>query len=98
MTSSPNPPALPTHALVDEIDLLLRAKYPLLYLVSVEEEPVEIALQQVAMRHVPKRRLLFWDVVRGWSDNGTDKGSAMAALMRIGKLEPHRPDADNVMY
>ncbi len=104
MTSSANVPSLPSpaptpnHGLVDEIDLLLRAKYSLLYLVSVEEEPVEIALHQVATRHVPKRRLLFWDIVRGWSDNGADKGSVMAALMRIGKLEPHRPDADNVIY
>ncbi|MEH1827600.1 MAG: hypothetical protein V7L22_20060 [Nostoc sp.] len=47
---------------------MIRARYPLLYVISVEEKPVEEVLQQVALRSVPKRQLLFWDIVRGWSD------------------------------
>lgn len=74
-------------ALIDQLDLMLRARYPLLYLIAVEEEPVEEVLLQVASRSQPKRQLLFWDVVRGWSDNATDKGSVMAALSRIAKTD-----------
>jgi len=31
------------------------------------------------------RQLLLWDIVTGWDDNGTDKGSVMGALSRITK-------------
>ncbi len=90
--------------LIEELDLMIRARYPLLYVVSVEEEPIFEVLLQVSMRDSPgvatrcpgqpssmvsqpQRHLLFWDIVRGWSDNGTDKGSVMAALQRIGKAD-----------
>lgn len=53
----------------------------------MEEEPVEEVLRQVALRSQPQRQLLFWDIVRGWSDNGADKGSVMAALGRIAKTD-----------
>lgn len=78
-------------SLVEQLDLMIRARYPLLYVISVEEEPVEEVLQQVASRSVPKRQVLFWDIVRGWSDNGADKGSVMAALGRIGKADVQIP-------
>ena len=73
--------------LIEELDLMIRARYPLLYVVSVEEEPTFEVLLQVSMQAQPQRQLLFWDIVRGWSDNGTDKGSVMAALQRIGKAD-----------
>ncbi|MBR8829493.1 MAG: AAA family ATPase [Gomphosphaeria aponina SAG 52.96 = DSM 107014] len=60
---------------------MIRARYPLLYIVAVEEEPVEETLRQLSAQN--ERRLLFWDIVRGWSDNGADKGSPMPALARI---------------
>ncbi|MGV0025665.1 AAA family ATPase [Phormidesmis priestleyi] len=75
----------PQQALIEQIDLMIRARYPLLYIVAVEEEPVEAVLQQVATQSQPDRLLLLWDIVRGWSDNGADKGTVMAALSRIGK-------------
>lgn len=74
-------------ALVEQLDLMLRARIPLLYLITVEEEPVEEVLLQVASRSQPQRQVLFWDIVRGWSDNGADKGSVMAALGRIAKTD-----------
>ncbi|WP_224408728.1 AAA family ATPase [Oscillatoria salina] len=73
--------------LVAELDLMLRARYPLIYFVSLEEEPVEQVLIQVAAQSQPSRRILFWDLVRGWEDNGSGKGSAMAALDRIAKAD-----------
>jgi hypothetical protein len=75
----------PHETLVQQLDLMLRARYPLLYLVAVEEEPVEEVLLEVAMMSQPERKLLLWDIVRGWDDNSADKGSVMGALNRIAK-------------
>ena len=75
----------PFQALVKRLDLMIRARYSLLYIVGVEEEPVEAVIAQVALEVTPARRVLFWDIVRGWEDNGSGKGSVMAALDRIGK-------------
>ncbi|NEP60024.1 MAG: AAA family ATPase, partial [Symploca sp. SIO2G7] len=75
----------PHRALVQQLDLMIRARYPLLYIVAVEEEPLEEVLLQVAEYSQPPRKLLFWDIVRGWNDNSSDKGSVMSALSRISK-------------
>lgn len=69
--------------LFQQIDLMLRARYPLIYIVSQEEAPIEDLLEQVARQMTPPRSVKYWDVVRGWSDNGNDKGSMISALQRI---------------
>ena len=73
----------PHAALIAELDLMIRARYPLIYIVAVEEEPVEKVIKTVAQSSNPQRQLLTWDIVRGWDDNQSGKGSAMAALARI---------------
>jgi len=78
----------PHRDLVQQIDLMLRARYPILYIVSVEEEPIEQILQQVTEFGKTRRKLLMWDIVRGWDDNNTAKGSVMAALGRISSCNP----------
>lgn len=80
--------------LIEQLDLMIRARYSLLYIVAVEEEPVEDVLQQVAARSQPPRSVLMWDIVRGWNDNGADKGTVMGALNRIGKV----PIDDTTLY
>nr|WP_308455512.1 AAA family ATPase [Pseudanabaena sp. BC1403] len=85
-------------ALIEQFDLLLRAKYPLIYIVTAEEEPVEDILIEVVLQSSPSRRILFWDIARGWSDNNTDKGSVMAALSRIAQRDKASKDDDNVLY
>ncbi len=85
-------------ALIEQFDLLLRAKYPLIYIVTAEEEPVEDVLSEVALQSSPSRRILFWDIARGWSDNNADKGSVMAALSRIAQRDKATKDGDNVLY
>lgn len=75
----------PFDVLIKRLDLMIRAHYSLLYIVGAEEEPVEAVIAQVALQVTPARRVLFWDIVRGWEDNGSGKGSVMAALDRIGK-------------
>ncbi|WP_293134885.1 AAA family ATPase [Microcoleus sp. bin38.metabat.b11b12b14.051] len=67
-----------------ELELMLTARYPLLYVVSAEEEVAEEALLDVAQSR--KSQIYFWDFARGWSDKeGADKGNPMAALARVGK-------------
>ncbi|TYQ30229.1 AAA family ATPase [Pseudanabaena sp. UWO310] len=85
-------------ALIEQFDLLLRAKYPLIYIVTAEEEPVEELLTEMAIQSSPSRRILFWDIARGWSDNNADKGSVMAALSRISQRDKATKDGDNVLY
>lgn len=75
----------PHQQLIQQLDLMLRARYPVIYIVGVEEEPIEEVLQKVTILSHSSRQLLFWDLVRGWSDNGNDKGSVMGALARIAK-------------
>lgn len=75
----------PHHQLLQDLDLMVRARFPLLYLVTAEEDPTDEVLRQLAQLGNPPRKLLFWDIVRGWNDNGSDKGSVMGALNRVGK-------------
>ena len=75
----------PHETLVAQLDLMIRARYPLLYIVTVEEEPVEEVLLEVAAMSQPERKILLWDIVRGWDDNGADKGAVMGAMNRIAK-------------
>lgn len=55
----------PHRGLVGQLNLMVRARYPLLYIVAAEEEPVEEVLAQLAAQSQPQRRLLLWDIVRG---------------------------------
>lgn len=80
-------PNVPHPDLIAQLDLMLRAHYPLLYLVAAEEEPVETVLQQVAALQ-GDRSVRWWDLVRGWNDTGADKGSVMGALHRIATTPP----------
>jgi SpoVK/Ycf46/Vps4 family AAA+-type ATPase len=90
---SPNLSPLPSshQNIVEQLDLMLRSRYPLIYIVGAEEEPIETVLIQAAARSTPNRELYLWDIVRGWSDNGADKGSAIAALARIAKASGDKP-------
>lgn len=53
----------PHGALVAQMDLMIRARYPLLYIVAVEEEPVEEVFSLLAAQSKPQRKVLLWDVL-----------------------------------
>lgn len=84
----------PHQDLIAQLDLMMRSRYPLLYIVAIEEDPVEAVLQQVAAQAQPPRQVLLWDIVRGWTDSGSDKGSVMAALSRIART----PEQDAIIF
>ena len=56
------PPA-GTPRFVSDLDTLIRARYPLIYLVSWEEQRLDAILQDVAQNH--GKALLQWSVTRG---------------------------------
>lgn len=73
----------------NEIQLMLSARFPLLWVVSPEEETAEEALCAVAI--AKKAQIYFWDFARGFSDSGAAKGNPMQALDRVSKGSPEVP-------
>ena len=67
MSNTPAAEAAPNEPLYGEVqtelEILIRARYPILYVVSWEEERVEACLAEVAQRR--SKRLVCWSVVRG---------------------------------
>jgi SpoVK/Ycf46/Vps4 family AAA+-type ATPase len=57
----------------DEFELLLRARYPLIYLPTLEEERVEASIAQAAKR-LGDRAIYIWDFVDGYQGNPNDEG------------------------
>src|SRR5262245_3143568 len=56
-----SPPAPPKF--LQTLDLLIRARYPLLYLVSWEEQRVDALIEQLARTH--GKALHFWSITTG---------------------------------
>ena len=74
----------------EEIKLMLSARFPLLWVVSPEEETAEETLCAAAI--AKKAQIYFWDFARGFSDYGGNsnaaKGNPMQALERVIKASP----------
>ncbi len=65
----------------EELDLLIRSRSPLIYVVTAEEERTERAIQQVAAAHSPARQVQIHDLVRGFEHNQQCKDSLLRALL-----------------
>lgn len=72
-------------------DLLIRAQYPLLYIITIEEEATLQELERLAYHLLPQRQVVTWDVVRGWDDNGNHKNSPLGALGRVRGQSDQQP-------
>ncbi|HTN52384.1 MAG TPA: ATPase, partial [Anaeromyxobacter sp.] len=71
----PAEPAAPQRpAFVGELDTLVRARYPLVYLVTSEEQRLEAILAGLADEH--GKTLLGWSIARGFRWLGGAKGTA----------------------
>jgi SpoVK/Ycf46/Vps4 family AAA+-type ATPase len=57
----------------DDFELLLRARYPLIYIPTREEERLEAAISQSAKRQ-GNRGVYVWDFVDGYQGNPNDEG------------------------
>ena len=78
-------------ALLDQLDLLIRSRTPILWLRTLEEERAERLLEQTALR-LGGRTLLRWDFVAGLQGAPNRQGEAarnpMAALDALAALPP----------
>ena len=78
----------------DEFELLLRSRYPLVYIPTCEEERVEVAIAGCA-KNLGNRALYTWDFVDGYQGNPNDAGFAsrnpLQALEFVEKLPPTAP-------
>ncbi|MEB3295462.1 MAG: AAA family ATPase [Synechococcales bacterium] len=75
----------------DEFNLLLRARYPLIYIPTREEERVEAAIADCAKAQ-GNRAVYIWDFVEGYQGNPNDVGfgkrNPLQALEFVEKLPP----------
>ena len=56
---------LESHEIIKELDLLIRSKRPIIYLVSQEENRVVKAIDEICSQAEPSWDLLQWDIVSG---------------------------------
>src|SRR5512138_2294977 len=85
-------PRPPPPRFVQELDVLIRARYPLVYLVTSEEQRLEAILAERAETH--GKSCLGWSVTKGFGRLGESKVGAvpedgrepLAALAAIEKL------------
>ncbi|MEY4800381.1 MAG: hypothetical protein RLZZ213_828 [Cyanobacteriota bacterium] len=82
-----------TDSWADQLDLLIRARTPILWIRSLEEERVDGLLEQAAQR-LGGRTLLRWDFIDGLSGAPNRSGEAsrnpMAALACLDPLPPEQ--------
>lgn len=78
----------------EEFELLLRARYPIIYIPTKEEERVEIAIAGAAKER-GNRAVYIWDFVEGYQDNpnyaGLGKRNPLQALELTDKLPESAP-------
>ena len=78
----------------DEFKLLLRARYPLMYVATYEEERVEASIREEATNQ-GNRPVYIWDFVDGYQGNPNDQGfgrrNPLQALELVEKLSPNAP-------
>jgi len=78
-------------AFSEEFSLLVRSRYPVIYIPTREEERVEAAIAQCA-KALGERSVYIWDFVEGYQANPNDAGAAkrnpVQALEFIEKLSP----------
>ncbi|HYW20130.1 MAG TPA: AAA family ATPase [Nodularia sp. (in: cyanobacteria)] len=78
----------------EEFKLLLRARYPLIYIPTYEEERVETAIREEAA-NIGNRPVYTWDFVDGYQGNPNDAGfgkrNPLQALEFVEKLPASAP-------
>ncbi len=60
----------------EELNVLVQAQYPLLYLVTSEEERAEQAISEIAIQLRPQRRVFVWTVTHGIVEYGQPRSVA----------------------
>lgn len=76
---------------VNDLILLLKARYPILYIVTSEEERVEYLLKSITKQYI-SRAYYCWDFIEGYQSNPIDHGfgakNPLQALEMVDRLTP----------
>jgi SpoVK/Ycf46/Vps4 family AAA+-type ATPase len=75
----------------ESLSLLIRAKYPLIYIVSGEEDRAEKSIAQVAGDCGPPRKVQYYDLVQGFNGTGEAKNNLLQALQHLEQGDPQEP-------
>jgi ATP-dependent 26S proteasome regulatory subunit len=67
----------------EEFSLLVRSKYPIIYVVTAEEERAEKVMIQVAKQCNPLREVFCYDLIKGFDHDGTAKSNFLQALQKV---------------
>lgn len=59
----------------EELNILVQAQYPLIYLITPEEERAEQAIEKIAKENTDYRRVFVWTVTRGMVEYGQPRSS-----------------------
>lgn len=59
----------------EELNILVQAQYPLIYLITPEEERAEQAIAKIAQEHAQYKQVFVWTVTRGMIEYGQSRQS-----------------------
>ena len=80
-----------TNTFIDQLVLLLKARYPIICISTTEEERIESLIRYCTREHIA-RSFYSWDFVEGYQGNPNDVGFAsrnpLEALDLVEKLTP----------
>lgn len=78
----------------DELNLFLKARYPIIYINTIEEDRVEYVIRKNVKTNL-KRSIYSWDFVDGYTNNPNNQGfgkrNPLQALELIERLNPETP-------
>jgi SpoVK/Ycf46/Vps4 family AAA+-type ATPase len=74
-----------------DLDLLIRSRYPIIYIPTSEEERAEQLIMSMAEASTPPREVFIWDFVSGFSEGGGGKSNPTQALDEVEKAKPESP-------
>lgn len=70
---------------LDNLNLYIRARYPMLYIQTYEEERILQDIIQISLEIKPPRNIEIWDIINGFDKGTNTKGNPLAALDYIAK-------------
>ena len=74
-----------------ELDLVIRSRYPIIYIPTPEEARVEQLITHVAETGTPRRSVYIWDYVNGFTGSGAGRSNPSQALSEIEGASPDVP-------
>jgi SpoVK/Ycf46/Vps4 family AAA+-type ATPase len=78
-------------AFEQELDLIIRSRYPVIYIPTPEEERAEQIITHVAENGTPRRSTHTWDFVEGFQGSGAGRSNPAQALAEVERARPDVP-------